>query len=396
MAIGNEIAEGRVANDNARWLARTIGSITAIAVGDVADQVLPALRFLRRHRLVVVSGGLGPTADDLTREFACRWLNCGLTPHQPTLAKVRRIMRRHVGGRMTPNNERQAMYPSHAKPLPNRVGGAVGFTVMRDRTRYFFFPGVPREFQDMVNRYVRPAVRSRVIPATVFRFSGIAESTLDHRIQKVLPERLRSQYGIYPSVQGISVVVRAARAADRRLFCALVRRHLADVARIDGETSPEAALIDFLRKRKLRLVAAESCTGGLFASTLTQVAGAGDVLIGGVVAYSNDLKTKLLGVPPRTIRRFGAVSPECAARMARGALYIYGGDVGVSITGIAGPGGGTAIKPVGTVHIGIATRGGITTRQNFFTGDRNTIRQKCVYAAIFSLLKDMAPKKSGQ
>ncbi|OGH56301.1 MAG: hypothetical protein A3G34_06385 [Candidatus Lindowbacteria bacterium RIFCSPLOWO2_12_FULL_62_27] len=397
LAIGNEVAEGRVDNDNARWFGRQFGRTIAMAVGDDAAEVLPALRFLSRCRVVVVSGGLGPTVDDLTRDFACRWLRCGVQQHRPTLRKFTGKLHRAGIKDITPNNAAQALYPAAAAPLDNPVGGAVGFTVRRAKTRYYFFPGVPKEFRAMVTRHVARGGRrpkrsaARAEYADVYQFTGVPESTLDTILQERLPVHLRTRYGIYPKLRGVDVILRTDQGRDRTEFRKTVRAHLEKFLVVEGDAAPEEKLVRLLRRRRRRLALAESCTAGLLAATITNVPGASRVLIGGVVAYSNALKRKFLGVRPDTLARAGAVSRECAKEMASGALKKLGGDIAVSITGIAGPTRGTRGKPAGTVWFGFAVRGNaVQTERQRFVGDREAVRERSVAYAISRLIRLLA------
>ncbi|MBI4178389.1 nicotinamide-nucleotide amidohydrolase family protein [bacterium] len=387
LAIGNEVAEGRVANENGRWLARRLGPALTVTARDDAAEVISALRYLNRCRTVIVSGGLGPTADDLTRDFVCRWIRCGLATHAPTLGKITRKMRRL--GRPTPNNMAQALYPAAARPLANRTGGAVGFRCVRNGTAYYFLPGVPSEFQEMVEAHVRAGPGNA---ARIYRFWGIPESTVDSILQNRLPASLKTRYGIYPSVQGVQVILRHPASALRMRFDRVVRAHLGKWLVSESSRTPEKILVDVMSKRRLKLAAAESCSAGMFCATMAGVPGASRVLLGGLCAYDNRIKMSELGVAAKTLIRHGAVSVESAREMASGVLRKFKSDVAVAITGIAGPAGGTPDKPVGTVHFGFAfarrtgVRPTLRTEKAFFTGGRQAIREKSVYCAIWKLV----------
>lgn len=392
LAIGNEVAEGRVHNDNARWFAGRGGQTVSLVVGDTVQEVIPALKFLNQCRWVVVCGGLGPTVDDLTRSFVCRWLRCEVKIHAATLRRFIHKMRR-VGVRNIPrNNELMAQYPALAKPLPNPTAGAVGFTFKKNGTRYFFLPGVPKEFRAMVERYVLNArgPSRKFGRDSGYQFSGVSESALDSELQSILPNALRTRYGIYPKAQGVDIVVRTGRPEERRTFRNLIHSKLKKYLLIEGSRTAEEVLVDLLNHKRLRLAVAESCTAGLLSSIIANVPGASKVLIGGMVAYSNTLKISLLGVRRSTLSRFGAVSPECASEMARGALNKCGADLAVSITGIAGPGGGSIEKPVGGIYFGFAIKNvPVHTERTLFSGDRNTVREKSAYFAIHHLIRTL-------
>lgn len=394
LAIGNELAEGRVANDNARWVQNKFGHALALVAGDHEDDVVSALRYLNRCRVVVVTGGIGPTADDMTRSFVCRWLRCGLKVHPPTLAKIRRKMRKLGTGVFPTRNEVQATYPAPATPLPNSIGGAVGFRVRSGGTTYFFLPGVPREFVEMVRRYVAPVMaRSGRVPPAIFHFWGIAESHLDSILQRELPPPLRDVYGIYPGTRGVQVILRNTRGGAKAQFRRVVGSWLSSNLVFEGNHEAEEELVRRLKQKRLRLSVAESCTAGFLGETVTRVPGSSDVFRGGAIAYSNDLKVSLLNVRRTTLARHGAVSAECAVEMARGALHKYGGEVGVSITGIAGPTGGTETKPVGTVFFGFAFKGSKPLHFHAnFSGDRHDIRERAVSFVIHQLIRRLSGK----
>ncbi len=392
LAIGDELSEGRIPNNNACWVARRYGDTLMLTVGDREPDVLAALKFLNRCAVVIVTGGIGPTVDDLTRNFVCRYLKCGLSVHRPTLEKIRRKMAAFGRAYFSANNEIQASYPAAAHPIENDIGGAVGFRFNRNGTRYFFLPGVPREFEHMVNRHIAPFLRRKDRPApAVFHFSEIFESALDEALQSHLPPKLRRIYGIYPSVRGVEVIARAGTAADLREFQWVVKSTLSERLVYEGADAPEERLIAVLRRRKLNVSAAESCTAGLFMAMLARVPGASAVLAGGCVSYSNDVKVSDLGVRRETLKNHGAVSGECAAEMACGALKRYRSNVAVSITGIAGPDGGTPDKPVGTVYFGFIKKWGrVEIDKRILNGTRNDIREKSVYHVIHRLIRRLS------
>lgn len=384
LAIGNEVAEGRVANNNGQWLARRFGQIRQMVVSDDKRQVIAALEHFKDCRLVVVCGGLGPTVDDMTRAFVCSWLKCGLKTHAPTLARIRKKMKLRGEHLFTPNNIVQAEYPAKARPLYNPPAGAVCFTFNKGVAAYYFLPGVPQEFRDMVVRHVR-APNARPGSAAVFHFIGIPESTTDSILQSILPARLKTAYGIYPGPMGVHVVLRASRAAATRFSYAVRSSRLAPYLAAEGDFPPEQILVKKLIRKKLTIAAAESCTAGLFTGILANVPGASAILNGGVTAYANRVKIRQLGVPPALIARHGAVSAECAAAMAAGVRKSLGSDIGISITGVAGPSGGTREKPVGTVYFGFALGRRLVAEKMVFGGERNHIRAKSAYHAIYRL-----------
>jgi nicotinamide-nucleotide amidase len=369
VVTGTEVLTGRVTDRNGPWLSERLGELGVevshiLSVGDRAADLEAALRFLAGQGadLIVTSGGLGPTADDLTAEVVARFAGRALVLDEGMEEKIARILAgfarrlRFDADALRAANRKQAMVPEGAATL-DPAGTAPGLVVPTDGPTVIVLPGPPRELQAMWPEAVETepvrAVLSRATPfdGYTLRLIGLPESEIAKTLREVERETELSALEITTCLRGgeLEVDVRhrggAEEAADA-VRSALAKRHGRYLFSQDGTTIDEQ-VADLLRGRWLGL--AESCSGGLLAARLTRRPGASEYLAGSVVAYSNRAKTDLLGVDPALIERHGAVSPEVAEAMADGALERFGADVAVSITGIAGPEGGTKEKPVGYV-----------------------------------------------
>ena len=421
ITIGDEILRGEIVDSNKariaeRLLLLDVETHFQVSVRDHPEDMRHAFRTAAdRADVVVVSGGLGPTRDDRTAEVIAATFGRKLIVHGPSVAAIRRFFER-AGRPMADTNLKQAMIPEGAEVLPNPVGTAPGFTLRAGRARFFCLPGVPRELDRMLEEQVLPRIEAdraaaagqgsgRVVRARLLRTFGIGESDL---------EALVSDIARRPPAGGVEVelgfrtsfpdnllrpVVRApsageAEAALERL-CRELRTRLGALVYGEGEQTLEAVVVRELARaapptRPGRppawLAVAESCTGGLLAERITSVPGASAVFRGGVVAYSNEAKRDLLGVPADLLERHGAVSDPVVRAMAAGALGRFAADLAVAITGISGPTGGTPEKPVGLVHIALARSGptgtSVDTASFVFPFDRARHRRLTVQVAL--------------
>jgi nicotinamide-nucleotide amidase len=388
LAIGDEIVGGLTTDTNSGFLAgelRAVGVEPAagFAVPDDEAAIVQALeRALEDAEIVVCTGGLGPTADDLTTACVARLAGRELVLHEPSLARVEEIFRMRGLGEMPANNRKQALIPAGATIVPNPMGTAPGFVCPVERggrTRHVVcLPGVPREMRRMARETVVPWAAS-LQPETRFAsrtFStfGLTESKLDEVLAGVAgPEEARLAFrAAFPRIQA-RLTVQGAPGEDleARLDAleARVRERLGAHLYAVGDEGMEETVGKLLRARGLTLAVAESCTGGLIGHRITDVPGSSDYYLLGVATYSNDAKERVIGVSAETLAAHGAVSTETAEEMAAGVRRLAGADLGLSTTGIAGPGGGTEEKPVGTVCVGLAWEGGAWSKR-YQLGDR--------------------------
>ncbi len=372
VTIGDELLLGDTLDGNAAWLGRRLaaaGVRTArrTTVGDAAADIHAAVAAaLERTGVVVCTGGLGPTPDDLTRPVVADLFGRALAEDDALLAALRERFDAR-GIRMAENNRRQAEVPEGATVFPNPRGTAPGLLLEDDRGVVVLLPGVPAEMRALVDAYVLDALLERFeehgapILSRRLRTTGIAESSLAAKVEDVLPELAPLGVAFLPSLDGVDLRVTswgtlpepdATAALDRAE--ALLRERAGRYVYAVGDDSLGAVVGRRLARRGLTLALAESCTGGLIGARLTDSPGASDFLLGGVISYSNEAKRSLLGVRAGTLAAHGAVSEEAAREMVAGVRETLGADVGLAVTGIAGPGGGSEAKPVGTVWIAAA------------------------------------------
>ncbi len=383
ITIGDEILRGEIVDSNKariaeRLLLLDVETHFQVSVRDDPDDMRDAFRTAAgRADVVVVSGGLGPTRDDRTAEVIASTFGRRIVRHEPSVEAIRRFFER-AGRPMADTNLKQAMIPEGAEVLPNPVGTAPGFALRAGRARFFCLPGVPRELDRMLEEQVLPRIEAArggagVVRARLLRTFGIGESDLEALVSDIAREQpsggVRVELGFRTSFPDnlLRPVARAASAAEAEAaldrLCRELRERLGPLVYGEGDETLEAVVVRELARARpparpgeppVWLAAAESCTGGLLAERITSVPGASAVFRGGVVAYSNEAKRDLLGVPATLLDRYGAVSEPVARSMAEGALGRFGADLAVAITGISGPTGGTPEKPVGLVHIALA------------------------------------------
>lgn len=383
ITIGSELVEGLRIDTNSAEVARDLGLhgfkvMEAVSVGDDCGVLADVLRDLvGKRELVVTTGGLGPTHDDVTREAAASALGIGMSPDSAIVQRLQAATIRHREPEARAQLMNQALVLDGAEVLGVSGGTAAGQVVKTQKGLLVLLPGPPSEMRPMLRDFLKRFPSSRAVPREL-GVTGLPESDVQMPAQRAL--------SAFP---GVALTV-LAKAGDVRVILldegagaeALDEAAQAVKAEIgsacyadDGETLPET-LVRGAAQRHLTLALAESCTGGLVAAAITDVPGASEVFLGGVVSYSNAAKCSLLGVSEATLAEEGAVSAQTAAEMAQGARERFGADIAVSITGIAGPGGGTADKPVGLVWFGIADRDGVRTEQRQWPGrfGRTTIR----------------------
>jgi len=369
LTIGDELLRGEIVDSNKSYLSDRLLSLDIetrfhTSVRDDPEDMIEAFERARtRSGVVLVSGGLGPTRDDLTIEILARAFGRKLVLHEPSLAAIRAFFER-FGREMAKNNEKQAWFPEGAEALPNPVGTAPGTLLREGDTLFFCMPGVPRELHRMMDEQVLPRIAAvqpggRVVRSRLLRTFGMGESNLDERLGDLARDGdvvlgFRTSFPdnlLRPLARGDS-----AEEAETKLAGVVeaIRERLGAMVYGEGEEPLESVLGAMLRDAGETLAVAESCTGGELAERITRVAGASDYFLGGVVAYANEAKTKLLGVSPALLAEHGAVSEPVVCAMARGVRERLGADFGVATTGISGPGGGSEEKPVGTVFVAVA------------------------------------------
>jgi len=363
-------------------------------IGDSEDDIAAELRnLLPRVDLVLVSGGLGPTADDVTREAVAAALDRRLRLDDEVLAALERRFQ-SLGWRMPEVNRRQAWVVEGAEVLANDRGTAPGLRVESGPCTLFLFPGVPTELEGLMASSLEPWLAARAggvaRETAVLKIAGLPESVVEERIAPAYEEFGREAITILANAGEIRLQATAAGPeAERRVRLQAMVARLAELAgdavfTTREEDTLESVVGDLLRAAGTTLAAAESCTGGLFSQRITAIAGSSDYFLGAAVTYSNELKTRMVGVPPELLAGHGAVSEPVARAMAEGVRRALGSDWGVGITGVAGPGGGSEEKPVGTVHIAVAgpADGEVEHRRLRLPGDRDRVRRFSAQIAL--------------
>ena len=392
LSTGDELVLGQNVDTNSAWLSAQLSACGAMTVyhktlGDDICGVSGAIRdAVIEADLVILTGGLGPTKDDITREALATVLDVPLELHTPSVQRIRNFFKK-IGRPCPMSNDAQAMCPRGATMLDNNWGTAPGIAARIGQARFFAFPGVPHEMRRMFQKYIFPLLakgRGRTILTESVVAFGAGESFVASRLGSLMLRSRNPLVGTTVSEGMITVRIRsdfasAAEAATRlNSTVGAVERRLGKLVIGCSHTSLQQVVGELLKKFRKTTVTAESCTGGLVGKMLTEPAGSSDWYRGGWIAYSNQLKETALGVPARLIARHGAVSEPVARAMAEGALSRSGADYALAVTGIAGPGGGSSRKPVGTVWLAMAeaTRGGIkvTSQLSKFRGERETIR----------------------
>ena len=388
ITVGTELASGLRHDTNGPEIAARLESLgIAVAliasVPDDVDRVSRAIGdAIAECDLVIVTGGLGPTHDDVTREAAARAIGRPLERSGDVVAQLQRLATRHAEPESRTSMLRQADVIEGARVLPATVGTAPGQLLDLGDTTLALLPGPPHEMRPMLDQVL--ADRSTSAPAHIIRTVGRTESDVQVRVQRILGATAGIRFTILASPGLVDVVLADAGLGSHALreHAERVATELGDIVYGRGEETLPEIVIARARVAHLRLATAESCTGGLVAAALTSVPGSSDVFRGAVVGYANAVKTALLDVPAAEIDMHGAVSARTAEAMAAGARVRIGADVAVSTTGIAGPAGGSGDKPVGTVFVGIATSAGTDAREFHFIGDRDAVRLRATHAAL--------------
>ena len=380
LCVGTELLLGDIVNTNAAYLSQRLAALGIhvyrhTVVGDNPKRLLCALEAaFAEADLVITSGGLGPTYDDLTKETVASYFGLPMVMHEESLEAIRGYFAR-TGRVMTKNNEKQAIMPKGARVFPNRYGTAPSLAISdaEGAKTAIMLPGPPGELCPIFEEEIVPYLKGRrtsVLVSKNIHIFGMGESAVETRLKDLMTEAKNPTVAPYCKEGEVRLRV-TAEATDEGAATALCDQMIQKICQtevgqyvygIDVGTLEEA-VVSFLRERGLTLACAESCTGGLIAKRITDIAGCSDVFLGGCVTYANEAKVRLLGVREETLAQYGAVSEQTAREMARGVRERLGADIGVSATGIAGPGGGSEEKPVGTVYIGISTESGEHVRK---------------------------------
>lgn len=406
ICIGTELLLGNTVNTNAAFLSEELAKLGInvyyhTVVGDNPDRLAGVIsNALERSDLIITTGGLGPTSDDITKEVITKALNKELVLNKEELERLKSFFKQ-INREMTANNIKQAYIPENSIPVRNHIGTAPGIIIESDKNTVIMLPGPPSEMKTMYTREIMPYLKSKSegsIISTTIKFFGIGESSLEEALIDLIENQSDPTIAPYAGEGEVKIRI-TTRTPDGLPGDALKNTVKVIEDRLDkyiysyNEETLEEVTAKYLMESNLTLAVAESCTGGRISSMLTSVPGISKSLLGTVVSYNNDVKAKLLGVKEETLKNHGAVSRETAIEMAAGARKACNADLGLSVTGIAGPSGGTPQKPVGLVYIALSTDDGIFCWERRFSGNREKIQNYSAKNALNYLRLYLAQKK---
>ena len=398
LSIGDEVIFGEIVDTNVAHISSRLYESgfqlrRHLCVGDNEPDIMDAIEMLASHNdFVIATGGLGPTIDDLTARSAARATGRRLVLNEDALAHLKERYR-IMGREMLPSTEKQALLPTKISLVPNPIGTACGFIIPHKGCFLFFLPGVPVEMKRMLAETVIPYILSRTkqktsIETRVMRVLGLSETHIENRIKELARPREGLTIAYCVSFPEVEVKLRGEGDNEARIKELLdttaekVRELLGDHVVAEGGETIDTVVAALFRKKGVTLSLAESCTGGLIAARITNLAGSSGYFLEGAVTYSNETKIRRLQVAPELLEKEGAVSSATAMAMARGIRKSSGSDIALAVTGIAGPEGGSEEKPVGTVFLALAGRSDCTAKRYQFSGDRERIRRMTAFTAL--------------
>lgn len=401
ICVGTELLLGQILNTNSQYLAQKLAELGIdlyfqTTVGDNMERLKMAIDIAtKRSDILIFTGGLGPTSDDITKEAVADYFGLALVLDEDVLRRIEKFFeRRQV--KMPEINKKQAYVPEGAKVLHNKNGTAPGLIIEKDGKIAILLPGPPFEMQPMFEEGVLPYLEKfskQKIYSRVLKFVGIGESSIEEALKDLILSQTDPTMALYAKPFEVELRITTKKESEECAKSLLqsmenrIRERLGKYIYGVDRQLLEEVVIGLLAEKKLKVSVAESCTGGLICNKLTNVPGASEVFDRGFIVYSNEAKMKLLGVPEQVLKEHGAVSSQTARYMAQGALSNSLADIALSVTGIAGPGGGSETKPVGLVYIGIATKDYSESFEFRFSGDRLRIKEMTSKAALNILRK---------
>lgn len=406
LAIGTEILLGDILNSNAQYLSKELANLGFDVyyhevVGDNKERILEALKkSFDRSDIIITTGGLGPTKDDLTKETVAEFLGMEMCLHEESLNNIKEYFNR-MGREFVKSNEKQAYFPKEAIILKNNNGTAPGAVFEKNNKAIIVLPGPPKEmkgmFEDGVKKYLEKLTDETIV-SEVIRVFGIGESKAEEELQDLIDNGKNPTIAPYAK-EGEVIFRITSKAKTKKEAEELIKpikeeiyNRFGDAIYNTGEVSLQDTVAKILIDKNMTIGVSESCTGGLVSSKLIEYPGVSEVFLEGAVTYSNEAKMRTLNVKKETLEKFGAVSRETAKEMAEGIAKRCNSRVGISTTGIAGPGGGTDEKPVGLVYFGLYIDGKVTSYKHIFTGDRNAVRNRASMTALNIVRKGLLEK----
>lgn len=403
LSVGTEILLGDILNTNSRYLSNELANLGIDVyyhqvVGDNRERILSALNeAFSRSDIIITTGGLGPTKDDMTKELVAEFLGMDMYLHEESLKKIEDYFKK-MSRIPVKSNEKQAYFPKEAIILENNNGTAPGAIFEKDGKAIIVLPGPPKEMEPMFNESVRKYLESLTgytIVSEVLRVFGIGESEAENKLQDLIDNGKNPTIAPYAKEGEVTFRITAKGKDEeeaRKLIKPLkeeVYNRLGNLIYNTGDVSIQETVGEMLVNKNMTIGVSESCTGGLVSAKLIEYPGISSVFLEGAVTYSNEAKMRTLNVKKDTLEKFGAVSEETAREMAEGIAKRCGSRIGVSTTGIAGPGGGTEEKPVGLVYIGVYIDGETKVERHVFSGNRSAVRNKASMTALNMVRKSL-------
>lgn len=403
LCVGTELLLGDIVNTNAQYLARRLSELGVFVyhqsvIGDNPERLKEAYKLaFDRSDLVITTGGLGPTKDDLTKEVAFEYFGKESVLHKESLKIIEGYFNK-LGNPMSESNKKQAYFPKDAIILPNNNGTAPGCIIDEEGKILITLPGPPKEMKPMFEESAVPYLlkyQDSILVSKVLRVIGIGESAAADMLSDIIDNQINPTVAPYAKDGEVTFRITAKAHSEEEAHELIkpvekdIRNILGDKVYGEGETPLEEVLAEMLVKNNLTIATAESCTGGMIASKLINYSGVSSSFLEGAVTYSNDAKVRRLGVNKSTLENYGAVSSETAEEMVKGITKASGAEIGISTTGIAGPNGGTEEKPVGLVYVGLSIKGEIIIEKLNLSGNRQKIRGRATKMALDLLRREL-------
>jgi len=413
LCVGTELLLGNIVNTNAAFLSRELAAIGIFTyhqsvVGDNAGRLKESLELsLSRSDIVIITGGLGPTYDDLTKETAAEYFGLSMKMHEESLERLKKFFAQ-FNREMTPNNQKQAMMPDGCVVFPNNYGTAPGLAIVGKGKTVIMLPGPPREMEPIYREEVKPFLlkkqNNKVLVSKTINIFGMGESQVEHKLRELMQNSINPTIAPYAKEGEVELRVTASGSNESECTDLIdpaidkIKEEIGGVIYGIDVKSLQNAVVSKMREQKLTLATAESCTGGLIGKRITEISGCSSVYLGGIISYDNSVKINQLNVSEETLKQYGAVSEETALEMCKGAAEILNADIGVSTTGIAGPDGGTETKPVGLVYVGVYFKNKKTGEEihkavklnlsrRMYKDEREMIRYAASSNALYEVLK---------
>ena len=398
ISIGSEILRGQITDTNANFIAKKLVELGIdlehiSAVSDNPESLLSTLKLaLQRSDLIITTGGLGPTEDDITYQTIARALNLKLIKYPEAEENLKRILRK-INKTNSPSNLKQVYLPEGAKIIINQYGIAPAMILEKDNKIICSFPGVPHEMKNLIEENLIPYLKEKFPPSMIkksrtLKITGLGESSVNELIRDYMNKQTNFSFGIYANPEDIQVQVTTQAPTEKEVE-KLLQSSVNQLTKILGnyiygsdEETIEEVVGNLLKTKKLKVAVAESCTGGMLGEMITRIPGSSEYFQGGVISYSAKVKEDLLKVPPEVIKKYGEVSKEVAQLMAERVRKCCHSDIGISITGIAGPGGATEKKKVGLVYMALADGKKTINQKHQLFGNRQLIRLRAARRAL--------------